>query len=194
MLEFGLGQPRRKKRIPLARAERLANRLLEDVEPEVEFALTVGSIRRQVPQVADVEIVVLPIDLGQFLEYVGELGFTGGERIRRAIHSSGVLLEVYIAHDPKELGALVFHGTGDFVFNTAMRSKAKKRGLKLNQYGIWKGDRPVLQSENERDFFKFLGVRYHEPEERSLAARVKPRKARAKMGDSNWNEIWGEEE
>lgn len=76
-----------------------------------------------------------------------------------------------------------------------MRMKAKKRGLKLNQYGIWKGEKPVLQSEDERDFFKFLDVRYHKPEERSLAARVKPKKAaRAKMGDSDWNDVWGEEE
>ncbi len=74
-----------------------------------------------------------------------------------------------------------------------MRSIAKRRGLMLNQYGIWKKGRPVLQSEDERDFFEFLGVRYHEPEERSLARRVKPKgKPRVKMG--SWDDVWNEEE
>jgi DNA polymerase (family 10) len=148
--------------------------------------------------VGDIEFVVLPKNLGEFLDFLKEAGgFSGGERKQVGRVGKDFPVEIYIAHDPKELGGLVFMYTGDFTFNIAMRMKAKKRGLKLNQYGIWQGAKPVLQSEDEVDFFEFLGVRYHEPEERSLARRVKPKKAvRApKMGgDDDFERFWDDDE
>lgn len=194
--ELGAARVRRVKptRMPLAKAERLAAVIQGVLEPYAQFIQVVGSIRRQAPVVGDIEFVVLPKNLSEFFDFLEEAGgFTGGERKQVGRVGKDFPVELYIAHEPRELGGLVFMYTGDFKFNIAMRMKAKKRGLKLNQYGIWKGDRAVLQSENERDFFKFLGVRYHEPEERSLAARVKP-KSRAKIGGSGWNETWSEEE
>jgi DNA polymerase (family 10) len=114
--------------------------------------------------------VVLPRDLGRFLAWVEEVGFSGGDRIRRKV-VDGVKVELFIAHHEKELGALVFHTTGDWQWNVAMRAIAIRKGLRLNQYGLWKGAKAVLQSPDEREFFKALGVRYHDPEERSFASR-----------------------
>jgi hypothetical protein len=199
-LELGAVRARRVKptQMKLAKAERLASKIERDLASHSEFAQVVGSVRRRAPTVGDIELVVLPKDLNEFLGVLAEEGFHGGERKQVGV-LKGMPVELYIAHDQKELGGLVFMYTGDFTFNIAMRMKAKKRGLKLNQYGIWRGAKPVLQSEDEVDFFEFLGVRYHEPEERSLAQRVKPKKAaRApKMGgdDDDFERFWdGEEE
>lgn len=190
--ELGAARVRRVKptRMPLAEAEDLAREVEDLLAPYSEYIEVVGSIRRGVPTVGDIEFVVLPADLDEFLEVLSEEGFTGGERKQTAT-IGGMTIEVYLAHKKKEIGGLTLMYTGDWQLNIAMRTKAKKRGLKLNQYGIWKGDRAVLQSADERDFFRFLDVRWHEPEERSLAARAKPKKAaraKAKMGGQGWSE------
>jgi hypothetical protein len=191
---MGAARKRRVKptKMKLAKAERLAAQVQADLEPYVDYSLIVGSVRRGAPTVGDIELVVLPRSLDEFLDLLAEEGFHGGDR-KQVGSFKGMPVEIYIAHDRQELGGLVFMYTGDFTFNIAMRMKAKKRGLKLNQYGIWRGSKPVLQSEDEVDFFEFLGVRYHEPRERSLASRVKPKKAvqAPKMAGDDWD---GEEE
>lgn len=190
-IAMGVARKRRIKptQMKLSKADRLAEKVEADLAPYAEYSKIVGSVRRRAPTVGDIELVVLPKNLGEFLGFLDEAGFHGGERKQMGT-LQGMPIEIYIAHDPRELGGLVFMYTGDFTFNIAMRMKAKKRGLKLNQYGIWKGAKPVLQSDDEVDFFKFLGVRYHEPEERSLSRRVKPKKA-VRMSGDEWD---GEEE
>lgn len=189
--ELGAARPRKVKatKLPLAKADQMAGALQDIFWPYVQFGQVVGSVRRRSPTVGDVELVVLPYHLGEFVDLLDQAGFSGGDR-KRVGYIGKVPIEIYLAHDPKEIGGLVFMYTGDWQFNIAMRLKAKKRGLKLNQYGIWKGDEAVLQSEDEVDFFEFLGVRYHAPEERSIARKGKATK-RARMGGSEWV---GEEE
>lgn len=184
-------RPRKVKsgRLPLEKAERMAAAIQDILTPYVQFIQVVGSIRRRAQTVGDIEFVVLPNDLGEFVDFLDQAGFSGGDR-KRVGYIAQTPIEIYLAHDPAELGGLVFMYTGDWQFNIAMRLKAKRRGLKLNQYGIWRGDRAVLQSPDEVDFFEFLGVRYHAPEERSVARRAKPRRS-AGMGQPYWS---GEEE
>lgn len=181
---LGAARPRRvkPKKWKWSKAERAAVMIQDILDPYLQFSQVVGSIRRRSPEVGDIELVVLPKDLEEFLDVLGESGFTGGDRKQVGYLGAGFPVELYIAHEPEELGGLVFMYTGDWQFNIAMRSKAKKLGLKLNQYGIWKGDKAVLQSEDEEAFFEFLNVRYHTPEERSLARRVKPKKSAAMKG------------
>ena len=177
---MGATRARRVKptKMKLAQAERLAAKIERGLESDADFIMVVGSVRRQAPTVGDIELVVLPKDLEEFLKILEEEGFHGGDR-KQVGQVRGMPIEIYLAHDPKEIGGLVFMYTGDYQFNIAMRMKAKRRGLKLNQYGIWRGAKPVLQSDDEVDFFDFLGVRYHDPQERSVATRGKKKPAMA---------------
>ncbi len=122
-----------------------------------------------------------------------------GPSLRKATKTvQGVKIEIYIAHSKKELGAMMFMYTGDQQFNIAMRNKAKGMGYLLNQYGIWTRDKKkaLLQSEDEKDFFDFLKVPYHTPEERSLRHRTKEekRKAAAKKKGGRMGMLADEEE
>jgi hypothetical protein len=177
-----------KKTVPLATADQLAEIILNQLRPLSEAVVVAGSVRRRRPEVGDIEFVVLPKDLHEFLKFVGSHNFTGGERIQKGNlhlgHKRDLPVELYIAHDPKELGAMLFMYTGDWQHNIAMRSIAKRQGWKLDQYGIWdaKTGEPLLQSPDERDFYDFLGVDYHQPEERSFRNRPKKGKKRATMG------------
>lgn len=169
--EFTLGERRKKVRIPLERAERIAERVMREVGPLTEFALVAGSVRRREIEVGDIEIVVLPKNVRKFVEALEAMGFVeGGDRIRKGSRD-GQKIEIYIAHKPKELGAMILMYTGDFLLNIAMRSKALKLGLHLDQYGLKKDGRYVFQSEDEEDFFEKLNMEWHEPEQRSLGRR-----------------------
>lgn len=55
---------------------------------------------------------------------------------------------------------------GDSQFNMLIRSKAKKMGMKLNEYGLWQDEKRVAISQ--KDIFKALGIRWYEPSERSF--------------------------
>ena len=55
--------------------------------------------------------------------------------------------------------------TGSYEFNERMRGIAKRQGYKLNEYGLYKGEREI-QIYSERDVFDILGMKYLNPEER----------------------------
>lgn len=169
-----------KKTIPLAKAEKIAKGVSAWLEPYVAEAIIAGSIRRRRPEVGDIEFVVLPDDWASFEEALDSNSWMGGDRIRKKM-VKGTPVELYIAHKREELGSILFMYTGDYVFNIAMRSKAKRNGLKLDQYGIWDArTRELLfQSPDEREFFDYLGVDWHDPEERSFQHRGKKRKGGA---------------
>lgn len=167
-----LGQIREKYRISLEEGERIAEKVRQDLEPLSKELFLVGSIRRQRPSIADIEFVVLPKDLDEFDRTVRDMGLeAAGKRRKYTGILDGVKIELYIAHNPKEMGSLILMYTGDYIWNIAMRAKAKRMGLKLDQYGIWKGKKIIFQSLKERDFFDYLEFDWHDPKTRSLAAR-----------------------
>lgn len=173
-----------KKRVPLERAEAVALDLAEHLRPMALELMIAGSVRRRRAEIGDIEFVVLPKDLDCFLFYVEQLGFTQGGERKRWRTASGIKQELYIAHRPEELGAMLLTYTGDAQFNVALRSIAKRRGMLLNQYGLWKGKTPVVQSPKEEPFFKALDVEWHDPEDRSLQHRAR-KSLGARMGDAD---------
>lgn len=57
--------------------------------------------------------------------------------------------------------------TGDSKFNLILRSKAKKCGFKLNEYGLYTYEGELV-AINQDEIFEKLGIRYYLPEERSF--------------------------
>ena len=76
-----------------------------------------------------------------------------------------------------ELGASLLYFTGNDIFNRSMRLLARKKGMRLNQHGLYTGgmrgpgmikvtDGQLVEGRDERKIFDILGVRWREPEER----------------------------
>ncbi|KAK3179608.1 hypothetical protein K4F52_008939 [Lecanicillium sp. MT-2017a] len=73
-----------------------------------------------------------------------------------------------------EMGGALIYFTGDDIFNRSMRLLASKKGLRLNQRGLYK--RPIdgmkavgeelVEGASERRIFEILGVEWREPWER----------------------------
>ncbi|ESZ92213.1 hypothetical protein SBOR_7400 [Sclerotinia borealis F-4128] len=79
-----------------------------------------------------------------------------------------------------ELGAALLYFTGDDIFNRSMRLLAGKKGMRLNQRGLYRdvmrerGSRKkvmegtLVEGRDERAIFRILGIPWREPEERIL--------------------------
>ena len=76
-----------------------------------------------------------------------------------------------------EIGAALIYFTGDDFFNRSMRLLASKKGMRLNQNGLWKdvirgpnGSRmtqgTLVEGADEKKIFKELGVPWRPPEQR----------------------------
>ncbi|CAH0049845.1 unnamed protein product [Clonostachys solani] len=76
-----------------------------------------------------------------------------------------------------ELGAALLYFTGNDIFNRSMRLLASKKGMRLNQRGLYKDvmrgpgrakvtEGELVESRDERRIFEVLGVQWREPHER----------------------------
>jgi len=59
--------------------------------------------------------------------------------------------------------------TGPQEFNIIMRGRAKRKGMILNQKGLYNREtREWIAGENEEEIFNALGLEYKEPELRGI--------------------------
>ncbi|KYK58610.1 DNA-directed DNA polymerase X [Drechmeria coniospora] len=64
-----------------------------------------------------------------------------------------------------EHGAALIYFTGNDIFNRSLRLLASKKGLKLNQHGLYRAGE-IVEGRDERRIFAVLGVKWREPQER----------------------------
>ncbi|KAJ4271980.1 hypothetical protein NW762_000689 [Fusarium torreyae] len=76
-----------------------------------------------------------------------------------------------------EMGAALIYFTGNDIFNRSMRLLASKKGMRLNQRGLYKdvmrgpqrvkiAEGELVEGRDERKIFDILGVKWREPHER----------------------------
>jgi DNA polymerase (family X) len=142
--------------------------LLKDVE-SVSEANVAGSLRRHKEVVKDLDVVVASTDAAQVMT-----SFVEDENVERVTNhgdtKSSVILRSGIAADlrvvaPKEYPYALLHFTGSKEHNVVLRQRAKDRGLKLNEYGLFKGEK-LLPCKSEADIYKKLDLPYIPPEMR----------------------------
>lgn len=145
----------------------------------VERAEFAGSMRRERESVRDVDIIVAcakgkaPALHKKFAKLATKKGAevlaSGDKKSRARLNLKGGLnIQVdFLTVDPSYFGAALLYFTGSKEHNVAMRSLAIQKGLKLNEYGLWKGkkrmDKPGL---SEKSLYKKLGLAYHDPTHR----------------------------
>jgi DNA polymerase IV len=158
------------KRIP--RAE-ITNHL-EFIKKHVPTAMVAGSYRRGLKISSDIDVLVRE-SLNVVVERLKAMGYI------KAVISAGdkrfigvVKLPTTTTHrhidivftTPRAYPFALLYFTGSKKNNILMRITAKRKGLKLNQYGLWKGLDLVPGIKTERDIFKVLGKAYLPPEDR----------------------------
>lgn len=92
----------------------------------------------------------------------GQAAFVSGKDIVR-FTLMGESVDIYRT-DPESFGAMMMFLTGPQEFNIITRGMAKRKGMVLNQKGIYDREtKQLIASRSEADMFKALGIPYKEP-------------------------------
>ena len=132
-----------------------------------------GSLRRRKATVGDVELVAVCAteaerkSVEETLKSLWGTLKTKPDKPKRSGELYGIKFEIHIA-TPENLGAMLLHTTGSAEWNIVCRVRAKRRGYKLNQYGLWQGDKQVCRANFEYAILQTTGVPYTEPENREV--------------------------
>ena len=156
-------------RIPWEQADCIAElRVLEalrneDVRGRIEVC---GSYRRKSRTVGDIDVVVETNNhegvSAVCVDIMDEVIVAGDTKVSGRI--DGVQVDIRLV-DADSFGACVLYFTGSKEFNIRMRGEVKKRGMKLNEYGLFKGDERIA-GDTEEGIFDALGMEYVEPKDR----------------------------
>jgi DNA polymerase (family 10) len=148
-----------------------AEALLEQVRqlPGVDQAELAGSLRRRAETVKDIDILVASTAPEAVM--AGFVALPGIESVTvQGPTKTSVRLTDGLAVDLRAVSAEQFpyawqYFTGSQAHNTALRARAKERGWKLNEYGLYDGER-LIPCNREAAIYETLGLQYIPPEMR----------------------------
>lgn len=155
--------------------------------PEVLRVDPLGSLRRQVSTIGDIDLSVSTnqpqIVLDHFVRYPNmQKIIEKGDKTASILLPGGLQVDL-IVQSPESYGSLLQHFTGSKHHNIALREYALKKGFSLSEYGIKsltqnsKLKSPSYNSKiktfkTEKEFYNFLGLDYIEPELREDAGEI----------------------
>jgi DNA polymerase (family 10) len=133
----------------------------------VQRVALAGSLRRGKETVKDVDIVAASADPSAVSDHFVRAPVVAsivakGETKTSVRLSNGLAADLRVVSDAEFPAALQYF-TGSKEHNTELRGIAKDLGLKLNEYGLFRGESP-LPLKDEASIYEALGVPYIEPE------------------------------
>lgn len=134
-----------------------------------------GSYRRARETVGDLDILVIAAQgrsvIEHFIAY-DEVDSVLSQGTTRAtvILRSGLQVDLRVVPQDS-YGAALYYFTGSRSHNIAVRRIAQKQGLKLNEYGVFRGDTRIA-GESEDDMFHAIGLPFIPPELRENRGEI----------------------
>jgi DNA polymerase (family 10) len=153
-------------------AEAEAAQLLAAIRnlPGVEQVSLAGSLRRRAETVKDIDIVVATRDaapiMAAFTSAPNVAAVTGHGDTKSSVRlTSGMAADLRCV-TPGEFPFALLYFTGSKAHNVALRGRAQKLGLRLNEYALERTDKPGVMKPcaDEAAIYETLGLRYIEPE------------------------------
>jgi DNA polymerase (family X) len=178
-----------KIRAGLGRAERVERRLLLDEAESQATALVAylqagggvrelevaGSYRRRRETVGDLDILATCTDgaavMGRFVAYPDVAEVLAQGPTRATVRLRGGLQVDLRAVEPDAYGAALLYFTGSKAHNVELRQLAQDKGLKLNEYGLYEGERRVAAA-TEAEIYRALGLDWIPPELREARGEI----------------------
>jgi DNA polymerase (family 10) len=143
-----------------------------------------GSLRRKMETIKDLDVIASCNDndregIMQAFVSMNQCIQTISQGITKSavVLESGITAELRLVHD-SEYPFLLQHATGSKEHNTQMRRLAKEQNFKMNEYGLFQGEKPII-CKNEGEIYKMLGLQMIPPEIREGSGEIEA----AKTGD-----------
>lgn len=139
---------------------------------QVELA---GSFRRCRETVGDLDALVSAEDaaavVDRFVAYPGVATVLEHGGTRAAIRlASGLRVDLRVVAPPS-FGAALHYFTGSKAHNIVIRRMGQTRGLKINEYGVFRGTRRIA-GRDEREVFRAVGLPWIPPELRENTGEI----------------------
>jgi DNA polymerase (family 10) len=158
-----------KGRMNLGMAFPVAKRIVETLREKtgskkIEWA---GSLRRMRETIGDIDILATGPDHEKIIQTFTHLPevkevLASGETKASVIVEGGLQIDLRVVEEGS-YGAALQYFTGSKGHNIHLRGIAKARGIKINEYGVFKGEKKIGGKE-ENDVYKALGMVWIEPE------------------------------
>ncbi len=156
-------------RKPLGEILSLAEEIIETLKKEspVENIAVAGSIRRRKETVKDIDILITSIQPEKVMKKVTELSLVEeviafGETKTSVRLKTGIQMDVRVV-EPDSWGAALAYFTGSKAHNIRVRELALEKGLKINEYGVFKGDTKIA-GKTEEEVYASVGLPFIYPE------------------------------
>ncbi|MGN6643888.1 MAG: DNA polymerase/3'-5' exonuclease PolX [Verrucomicrobiota bacterium] len=156
----------------------VAEPLLDDLRshPDVIRCSTAGSLRRSKEIVGDIDLLVSSKVPAQVIEdFTSQPGLlkviAKGETKASVVLEGGIQADLRVVSDAEFPFALLYF-TGSKEHNIIMRQRAIERGLRLNEYGLFRSKEETRDSKllvrchTEEEVFQELGLHFIPPEMR----------------------------
>jgi len=158
-----------KGRVNLGIAFPIAKRIIETLRAETGFDTIewAGSLRRMRENIGDIDILATGMDKEKIVQVftrlpeVKEILAAGGTKAS-IIVEGGIQIDLRVVEEDY-YGAALQYFTGSKDHNVHLRGIARSRGIKINEYAVFKGEKRVGGKE-ERDVYEALGIPWIEPE------------------------------
>jgi len=152
-----------KDRLLLSDALLIADELVSKLELFAEKIDYAGSLRRMTETIGDIDILAVPKS-----EELVKVFLDQGSKIVKGSTKASIRLPVGVQVDLrliklKSYGAALQYFTGSKAHNIAVRKLAIKKGYKLNEYGLFKGDK-LVAGKTEKQVYDKLGLLTVPPE------------------------------
>lgn len=164
--------PTAKRRMERAEAQRVADKVIAALRPHCERIEVCGSLRRGCLEVGDVDIVAVAKSENSFvwagLDVLAPTRIRGGtsEAKLGCFEIDDVQVDVWLV-PAESWGAALMFATGPAERNKRQRQHARRKGMILNQYGLFReATGELIASKTERAVYGALNEPYLKPEQR----------------------------
>ncbi len=161
-----------RERIPIYKAVEVGDEILSYLKtcPRIESVAPAGSLRRMKETVGDIDILATGKEGEAIIDF-----FTRYPRADRILASGKTKASIVVitGDDTRQVdlrivpndsyGAALQYFTGSKAHNIRLRGMAKEKGLKINEYGVFKGDEKVA-GKDEEEVYRAIGLPYIPPE------------------------------
>jgi DNA polymerase (family 10) len=172
------------QRIPLGVALPVAEEILSEIRKfdSVQRAEMAGSLRRMRETIGDIDILVSSSDPDSAIR-----SFTRLPQVKRILAAGTTKASVIVEGnqqidirviDTESFGAALLYFTGSKPHNVKLRDLAKGLGLKINEYGVFKGEKKIAGREEE-DVYRTAGLAWIPPELREDRGEIEAAKDNA---------------
>jgi DNA polymerase (family 10) len=158
-----------KGRMNLGMAFPVAKRIVEALRErtgskKIEWA---GSLRRMKENIGDIDLLATGPDHQKIIHAFTHLPevkeiLASGETKASVIVEGGLQVDLRVVEE-NSYGAALQYFTGSKAHNIHLRGIAKAKGIKINEYGVFKGEKKI-GGKDERDVYKALEMDWIEPE------------------------------